>query len=151
LILKKLIALSVTALALMSANSYTVNHGTTVQVDEWSVCKQVTNNHASSQALFVPTKTATEWTTFYTHLPSGVTATDCCVSGLQTCLSSAECCDFANGNIYCNTPATNHCEFRLTAGEHCNATGPSDQCIDGFACTLDLGVGGAFCCGGFCV
>ena len=57
-----------------AADSYQVNSGAQVTIDEHSVCKKVTNNNAL--AIFVPTKIAAEWTAFRTHA-SGVTLGDC--------------------------------------------------------------------------
>ena len=57
-----------------AATSYQVNSGVQVTIDEWSVCKKVTNNNAL--AIFVPTNTEAEWTAFRTYA-SGVTYTEC--------------------------------------------------------------------------
>ncbi|MHB9019584.1 MAG: fibronectin type III domain-containing protein [Minisyncoccota bacterium] len=57
-----------------AATSYQVNSGATVTVDEWSACKKVTNNN--SLALFVPTNTELEWTTFKTNAPN-IVLSDC--------------------------------------------------------------------------
>lgn len=59
------------------ADSYRVNSGATVQINEHSVCQRVTNNHASGQGILVPTKTASEWTTFRNNRPAGVTLAAC--------------------------------------------------------------------------
>lgn len=56
-----------------AADSYRVNNGTTVKIDEHGVCRNVTNNVGS--AIFVPTRTATEWATFRSNKPSAVTVT----------------------------------------------------------------------------
>ena len=57
-----------------AATSYQVNSGVQVTIDEWSVCKKVTNNNAL--AIFVPTNTEAEWTAFRTYA-SGVTYAEC--------------------------------------------------------------------------
>jgi len=57
-----------------AADSYQINSGAQVTIDEHTVCKKVTNNNAL--AIFVPTKTADEWTAFRTYA-SGVTLGDC--------------------------------------------------------------------------
>ena len=57
-----------------AADYYQVNSGATSTIDEWSVCKKVTNNNAL--AIFVPTKTADEWTAFRTYA-SGVSYAEC--------------------------------------------------------------------------
>jgi len=61
-----------------AAESYRVNSGTQVTINEWSVCKKVTNSNASD--IFVPTKTEAEWTAFRTNA-SGVTYAECCTCG----------------------------------------------------------------------
>ena len=48
-----------------AAESYQINASQEVTVDEHGVCKKVTNNHSS--AIFVPTKTDTEWGAFRTN------------------------------------------------------------------------------------
>jgi len=58
-----------------AANFYRVNNGTTEEVDEFSICKEVDNN--SGQDLFVPTKSALEWLSFRNFPPSGVTLNSC--------------------------------------------------------------------------
>ena len=70
-----------------AAEYYQVNSGATSTIDEWSVCKKVTNNNALG--IFVPTKTEAEWTAFRTNV-SGVTSAECCVC------STGPCCDGCN-------------------------------------------------------
>ena len=82
-----------------AAESYRVNSGTQVTINEWSVCKKVTNNNAL--AIFVPTKTAAEWTAFRTNA-SGVTFAECVYcqdadgDGYGVCPN----CGIANGCTY---------------------------------------------------
>jgi len=64
-----------------AAESYKVNSGATSTIDEHGVCKKVTNNN--SLAIFVPTKTAAEWTAFRTYA-SGVTYAGCICAGPDT-------------------------------------------------------------------
>ena len=68
-----------TSLPAAAAERYTVANTATVQIDEHSVCKDVTNNAGAS--IMVPTKTANEWSTggscFLSNLPPSVTAADC--------------------------------------------------------------------------
>jgi hypothetical protein len=69
------------ALMLTAATSHTVNYNTTATITEFSVCKTVKNLHATGLALFVPTNTSTEWSTFYGNPPAGVTVnTSGCVT-----------------------------------------------------------------------
>lgn len=65
-----------------AADSYQVNNGATVTIDEHGVCQKVTNNIGSH--LFVPTKTATEWSTFRSNKPNSVSLGGCCVTEYRT-------------------------------------------------------------------
>lgn len=60
-----------------SADMYSVNSGATVQINEHGVCQRITNGHASGQRIMVPTRTATEWTTFRNNRPAGVGMAAC--------------------------------------------------------------------------
>jgi hypothetical protein len=60
-----------------ATDSYTVNSGAAVDIDEFSTCKTITNNHASGNSIMVPTKTDTEWQSFYNNKPAGVTEGAC--------------------------------------------------------------------------
>lgn len=70
------------AAPLHAADSYTVNNGSYSTITEHSTCKRVTNNHASGQKIFVPTKTNAEWQSFYNNPPPGVTAAACSACNL---------------------------------------------------------------------
>ena len=59
-----------------------VDAGATTTVVAHGVCSSITNSHASSKAIMVPTATSTEFTSFRTHLPTGVTATSCSTGAL---------------------------------------------------------------------
>jgi hypothetical protein len=61
--------------AVWSASYYRVNNGTNLDIAEWSVCRNVDNSN--TRDLFVPTNTATEWSTFRSNLPGGVTLGTC--------------------------------------------------------------------------
>jgi hypothetical protein len=66
------------SLPVFSLEHYSLPGGSTNQiVDEFAVCKRVTN--ASSTNYFIPTKTNTEWTTFLSHLPPGVSLLPCII------------------------------------------------------------------------
>ncbi len=82
-----------------AADSYQVNSAAQVTIDEWSVCKKVTNNNAL--AIFVPTKTADEWTAFRTNA-SGVTLAECIYCDDDDGDGYGECpdCGIANGCTY---------------------------------------------------
>lgn len=64
-----------------ATDSYTVNSGATTDIDEFSNCKAITNNHASGNSIMVPTKTDPEWQSFYNNLPAGVTQGACSGGG----------------------------------------------------------------------
>lgn len=58
-----------------AATSYRVTGGgATTTINEWSMCKKVTNNN--SLALFIPTGTSAEWSAFRSYAPS-VTLAEC--------------------------------------------------------------------------
>ncbi len=54
---------------------YRVNNNQTVLINEHSVSKNV-NNNACGMDIFVPTKTAAEWTDFRTNKPACISLTD---------------------------------------------------------------------------
>ncbi|WP_144083532.1 hypothetical protein [Hyphomicrobium nitrativorans] len=58
-----------------AADSYNLNAGATLTITEHSVCAVVTNGLSSS--IFIPTKSAGEWTSFRTNTPPGVTSDAC--------------------------------------------------------------------------
>jgi len=108
-----------------AATSYQVNSGAQVTIDEWSVCKKVTNNNAL--AIFVPTNTAAEWTAFRTNA-SGVTYAECCSANGVACSSDANCC-----SAICGTNADGDGYFSEAAGHTgiCQATSkPYTDCCD---------------------
>lgn len=58
-------------------NSITVNigAGSAQHIIAFCNCKRVENNHASNKSIMVPTKTTTEWSSFFNNPPSGVSVT----------------------------------------------------------------------------
>jgi|GEM_PF-3992906 len=54
-----------------------VASGSNKDITAFSTCANITNNHASAKALMVPINSSTEWSTFRTHLPAGVTSGAC--------------------------------------------------------------------------
>lgn len=64
-----------------AADSYTVANGANLTITEHSVCRVITNNHASGSSIMVPTKTAAEWSSganaFINAPPAGVTVGNC--------------------------------------------------------------------------
>jgi len=61
-------------LVVLAATSYKVDSGATATIDEWDVCKKVTNNN--SLAIFVPTNTSDEWAAFRNNA-TGVSLAEC--------------------------------------------------------------------------
>lgn len=59
-----------------AAEYYNIPAGSSIAITEHSICKKITNG--GTKGLFVPAKTVTEWQTFYSNLPSGVTSSACC-------------------------------------------------------------------------
>lgn len=59
------------------ATSYTISAGATTTIDEYGVCREVTNNHVL-RSLWVPTKTVSEWSSFVAS--PGVASLAACVS-----------------------------------------------------------------------
>lgn len=68
--------------------SYQANVGYITTVEEFDVCKDVKN--AGSSALFVPTKTSTEWTAMYSNPPAGITVS-APANGATCCASQCAC------------------------------------------------------------
>lgn len=64
-----------------AVDSYTIASGASTEITEHSVCRLVTNNHASGSSIMVPTKTAAEWSSgvnaFINAPPAGVTVAGC--------------------------------------------------------------------------
>jgi hypothetical protein len=69
------IALLQLATDAFAANSYQVNTGSSLSINEFSKCRRVDNSSGSD--LFVPTKTLAEWNAFIANPPSGVTVSAC--------------------------------------------------------------------------
>lgn len=78
---EKIIALlSVVFLAVgqnaFAIQSYKVNAGNTVNINEWGVCRRVTNA-GGWPAVFIPTNSSAEWTTFISKKPSHISLNNC--------------------------------------------------------------------------
>ena len=61
--------------------------GAIMEIDAQTFCRNVDNNRAED--IFVPTKTANEWTEFRTNYPAGVVVTDDCA--VVECTSAKSC------------------------------------------------------------
>lgn len=97
-----------------AADSYTVNSGATSDITEHTVCKRVTNNHASGLSIFVPTKTSPEWASFYGTPPPGVAVAGC----------PAGCGGFSYGGYcYYKGAFTEACDAACSSRGGCNLAG----------------------------
>ncbi len=57
------------------ATSYNIGSGATTTVDEYSVCRMVTNNNA--KAMMVATNSSAAWVNFRAHVPANVSVNTC--------------------------------------------------------------------------
>lgn len=104
---------------------YRANIEEEIEIDNHSVCKKVTNNNTSD--MFVPTKTADEWTAFRTNA-SGASITECCFDNGVACSSDGDCC-----SVICGTNADGDNYFSEAAGHTgiCQSTSkPYTDCCD---------------------
>jgi len=124
--------LSATLLAAVAAyavvDSYQVNNGASTTITEYTISKDVTNNHASGKAIFIPTKTAAEWASFYNNPPTGVTASDNGGPGCRTIPDEPTC----NGNASCYWDATN-----CVCNRNCNINLDQASCESDTECIWD--------------
>ena len=73
------------------STGYKVINNSEMDIDEWSVCKKITN--VGGPAIFIGTNTSAEWASFLANLPSGVTQDDCgeCSSPLDCSTVYPDC------------------------------------------------------------
>lgn len=71
--------LSFVGIGLQAATSYNAQSSILVMIEEFSTCRNVTNNNAKD--MFVPTNSSAEWNSFINNTPSNVTLSSCCPSG----------------------------------------------------------------------
>lgn len=120
--LSALIVLVLIAATAFAADMYSVNSGATVQIDEHGVCQRITNSHSSGQAIMVPTRTATEWTTFRNNRPAGVAMVACPTGGTwqnyQTYCGGGQPYPACPGSPYPQDALGQPCS---TSGELCTA------------------------------
>ena len=76
---------------------YRVNNGASTDINEWSVCKKVTNN--TGKDIFVPTNTSNEWNLFRTYYPTGISLGNC--GGGSTPTPTCNCWALGSGWWYC--------------------------------------------------
>jgi hypothetical protein len=99
-----------------AAQFYGVAGGSTVEVNEHSICKKVSNT-AGSPTVFIPTNTATEWQAFRDYHPAHIGLADCCAA--ETCSSLGKECgddwdDGCGGTLDCGS---------CVSPKSCNASG----------------------------
>ncbi|MGE3975809.1 MAG: hypothetical protein AB7F59_14895 [Bdellovibrionales bacterium] len=124
-----------------AADSYQVNHTATSTITEHGVCKRVTNNHASAKAIFVPTKTATEWSTFRTNVPPGVTLSDCgCTPPWGGNIAEgASATAYLSATVACGSSCTSQtrtCTAGVLSGSYTNSSCSVNACA---SCSLPWG------------
>ncbi len=125
-----------------AAQSYRVNNGASIDINEWSVCKKVTNN--TGKDIFVPTNTSNEWNQFRTYYPSGISLGTCggggggctCPSGWWYC--EPMCCKGTCGcNVSClQGKCSSWCVSLPSGGVIQNCSGSSGTCICSFLDSL---------------
>jgi hypothetical protein len=79
-----------------AADTYAIAHGTAQNITEHGVCRKVTNNHAAGLPIMVPTKSSTEWASFYNASMAGITLQDCA----DPCRTGPVGTVCADGSIY---------------------------------------------------
>lgn len=104
-----------------AANSYKINAGATVSINEHGTCKRVKNN--KSVALFVPTKTSTEWAAFRNASASGATLSNCVITCTMT---GSKMCDSprSSGNMIRSSTQNSVSDCKT----YCQATSGIDVC-----------------------
>ncbi len=65
--------------AAYAATSYTLTYASETTITEFSTCRIVTNNNEFQKSMFIGTKTAAEWQSFYEGPPPGVGAIACTI------------------------------------------------------------------------
>ncbi|MBU3964746.1 hypothetical protein KJ562_03450, partial [Patescibacteria group bacterium] len=82
-----------------AAEYYQVNPVQTVEINEWSVCKRVTNQ-SGNPSTFVPTKTSSEWAEFRINHPAHTSLADCCACSSGACCDG---CNYRSSSYVCDT------------------------------------------------
>ena len=120
---------------------YRVNNGASTDINEWSVCKKVTNN--TGKDIFVPTNTSNEWNLFRTYYPTGISLGNCGGGGGCTCpdgwwYCAPQCCWGTCGcNVSClQGKCSSWCVSLPSGGVIQNCSGSSGTCICSFLDSL---------------
>lgn len=74
-----------------AATMYRVEVAQTLQINEWAVCRNVTNNSPVNLPLMVPTNTGNEWFSIHNKTPTGVTLTNCAGGNCNGYSAAATC------------------------------------------------------------
>lgn len=94
-------ALSTTGL-MNGGTGYLIDHGDNAVIDKHEIKKKVTNNHASGRAIFVPLNTSTEWSSFISNPPPGVTIEDVAEAVVQVVAGYRHTCALSEtGRVRC--------------------------------------------------
>jgi len=119
-----------------AAQYYRVNNGASIDINEWSVCKKVTNN--TGKDIFVPTNTSNEWNQFRTYFPSGISLGTCGGGGGCTCPSGWWYCDpmCCYGECGCNVSClqgkcSSWCASFGGVSQNCSGAAGTCKCLWG--------------------
>jgi hypothetical protein len=89
--------------------SYRINNGTSVEIDEWNQCRNVTNSVGTD--IFMPTNTSEEWANAYNYNSTGINYA-CCSQYHKQC---------AEGNSYWYNGCQQQQALNQTcSGAYCN-------------------------------
>lgn len=115
------------AALLEASDNSSVNIGANQNITAHAVCKKITNNSATGLSVYVPTQTDTEWQSFYTHLPQGVTAGSCCAGVVV----GGYCWYLSAPGESCTTACTSHGGCNLEGTRNYTGSGGNfTQCIE---------------------
>lgn len=94
-----------------------VANGANKDITAFSTCAKISNSHASGKALLIPINSSSEWSTFRTKLPSGVTSGACgsalvYINEFSGFESATNLETYGVGTITCTTAATGNCSMQ---------------------------------------
>lgn len=101
-----------------AATSYKVIAGETRQITEYATCRTVANNHASGLAIFIPTNSSGEWTSFAGSPPSGVSIGLCFAAsgGTEATTNGIKQHKFTSNGTFTVTTGTGNVEALVVGG-----------------------------------
>lgn len=114
----------------VAADSYRIDNGASAEITEHGQCRAITNTHTSGSAIFIPTRTPAEWTSFIGSPIPGVTVAACgpaCggefVGGYCWYIGSqgASCDTTCSGHGGCNLTGTRNYVGSGGTRANCNA------------------------------